>query len=71
MFVQKKMHKNLLMVVMHMKNLIQSTQDARGGNEELDAIAQSMLNRGMSVQDIAAAEKEAGSDSNSRMCLRT
>ena len=37
---QKKMHKNLLMVVTHIQNLIlaQAQDVAHGGNEELDAI---------------------------------
>ena len=44
-------------------------QDVSGGNEELDAIVKKYAKPGMSVQDIAAAEKEAGSDSNSRYVL--
>ena len=44
-------------------------QDVSGGNEKLDAIVKKYAKPGMSVQDIAAAEKEAGSDSNSRYVL--
>ena len=44
-------------------------QDVSGGNEELDAIVKKYAKPGMTVQDIAAAEKEAGSDSNSRYVL--
>ena len=44
-------------------------QDVSGGNEELDAIVKKYAKPGMSVEDIAAAEKEAGSDSNSRYVL--
>ena len=55
---------------MHTKNLILvKAQDVSGGNEELDAIVKKYAKPGMSVQDIAAAEKEAGSDSNSRYVL--
>ena len=46
-----------------------TAQDVSGGNEELDAIVKKYAKPGMSVQDIAAAEKEAGSDSNSRYVL--
>ena len=44
-------------------------QDVSGGNEKLDAIVKKYAKPGMSVADIAAAEKEAGSDSNSRYVL--
>ena len=44
-------------------------QDVSGGNEKLDAIVKKYAKPGMSVEDIAAAEKEAGSDSNSRYVL--
>ena len=44
-------------------------QDVSGGNEKLDAIVKKYAKPGMSVQDIAAAEKEAGNESDSRYVL--
>tara|TARA_A100001035_G_scaffold66157_1_gene50505 strand:+ start:5217 stop:7817 length:2601 start_codon:yes stop_codon:yes gene_type:complete len=44
-------------------------QDVAGGNEKLDAIVKKYAKPGMSVQDIAAAEKEAGNDNDSRYVL--
>jgi len=44
-------------------------QDVSGGNEKLDAIVKKYAKPGMSVQDIAAAEKEAGNDNDSRYVL--
>ena len=40
-----------------------------GGNEELDAIVAKYAKPGMTLADLAAAEKEAGSDSNSRYVI--
>jgi len=40
-----------------------------GGNEELDAIVAKYAKPGMTLADLAAAEKEAGSDSNARYVI--
>ena len=44
-------------------------QDVSGGNEKLDAIVKKYAKPGMTVADIAAAEKEAGNDNDSRYVL--
>ena len=46
-----------------------TAQDVSGGNEKLDAIVKKYAKPGMSVADIAAAEKEAGNDNDSRYVL--